>query len=132
MATKKVSPSIVKSPEKPAVQVKFEGLVDLIRANTKCPTTLAAVASAVAECQPIPGIPGIFETVPADYSTGIAKLHAASQFAVKGNQMDATIGRQVAFAAGLEAGPMATAVRTVESMVLSSAYRSGRKLAAHK
>ena len=132
MASKKVSPSNVNVPAKPAVQVKFESLVDLIRKNTQCPSTLAAVESAVMNCRPIEGIPGVFETVPADYATGIAKLHAASQFAVKGRQMDAEIGRRIAFAAGFEAGPIEAPVRTAEAVVLSTAYRTGRKLAAHK
>lgn len=130
MATKK-SP-IVNVPAKSKAQTTFEALVDLVRNNTQCPTTLAIVESAVANCKPMLGIPGVFEDQPADYSTGIAKVHAASQYAVKGKQMDAEIGRRIAFAAGLEAGPIEAPVRTAEAVIMSSAYRSGRKLASHK
>lgn len=107
----------------------FDAIASMIRSNTQCTTTLATVDGIVAGTVDTPGVPGFFDSIPADYATGIAKLHFASTNAVEGGNMAQVIGNQIAVMAGYVKGAPEVRVRSAQKTVLSQKFREGRKLA---
>lgn len=91
MATKVSKPVVSSASNTPPAFIApamnketFDSLCALLARNTTDQVTLLSIKSIQRTTRPIPGVPGMFPDVPANYAVGIAKIASLAKIAGEG------------------------------------------------